>query len=49
VRIPRSFWMRFLFPARCLYYCWNCKHKMLIPHIARATNTTPQLHSLGTS
>jgi hypothetical protein len=49
VRIPRSFWMRLLFPARCLYYCWNCKHKMLIAHIERASDTTPLRHPLAPS
>jgi hypothetical protein len=47
VRIPRSVWMRLLFPSRWLYYCWSCKSKMLIAPLAHGVDTTPQQQTFG--
>jgi hypothetical protein len=42
VRIPRSLWMRVLFPSRRHYYCSTCQRRMLIAPFARSADTIPQ-------
>jgi len=36
-RIERSWWMRLLLPSRRLYYCSNCRSKLLIHKVLAAS------------